>query len=290
MNQNGGKRLRYAGSSKDCWVCGKTGCHSSNHPRTDRRERRKQFRSYLNDALVSSEEEDYTTANEDEDSDSDSSSEASAMSTILSTNVYLLQKGLSETVVSDFLGIALETCCAKYCKSSKQQYIAFCRYKGKTPKLYKKKESFNTSGWNVQSMGYAWICIPFGKLEPLLRVKTHIFDDPSTAPMLLSYDVMKTQGWDMVISACRLQSAKDNSRFVEYDELDGLPVYRWSQSMNSELCMSKFSSLYTVQELRNIHRRTGHPSGRRLMKILQSSPQNSDLPPETRATLIRISK
>eukprot|EP00171_Calliarthron_tuberculosum_P011974 IDg11974t1 len=94
----------------------------------------------------------------------------------------------------------------------------------------------------------------------------------------------------MVISGCRLQSSKHKNCYVQYEEMDGLPVYRWSPNQNSELRMSKQVSLYTVQELRNIHRRTGHPSARRLMNILESSPNSSDLPRDTRSMLIRIEK
>lgn len=70
--------------------------------------------------------------------------------------------------------------------------------------MYKTRVKLNTSGDPVQSMGYAWVHIPFGNLKEVLKVKMHLFYYSFTELMLLSYDVMKDNRWDMVISARRL--------------------------------------------------------------------------------------
>eukprot|EP00171_Calliarthron_tuberculosum_P019353 IDg19353t1 len=86
------------------------------------------------------------------------------------------------------------------------------------------------------------------------------------------------------------QSSENRKHCVKYSEVPVLPVYKWRQTMNSVLRYYKASKyLYMVQELRNIHRRTGNPSTSRLMQILQRSPHISDLRPETRALLNKIS-
>ncbi len=139
-------------------------------------------------------------------------------------------------------------------------------------------------------MGYAWVHIPFGKLRTILKVKVHVFDYPSTAPMLLSYQVMKSNKRNMVITEKRLQSGDDPSRYVSYEDINHLPVYKWPPHMNAELRPQTSVSLYTVQELRNIHRRTGHQPPRKIMKTLESTPRANDLPTDTRAMLNRIAK
>eukprot|EP00171_Calliarthron_tuberculosum_P023596 IDg23596t1 len=288
-NRPNGSKKRYAGKDQNCWVCGKHGCHSSNHDKNERKQRRTQFRSYLTEALDSSADEKGEAESDSEASSSDSDSEASAFATILSLNSYIQKMGADPKELPDFFGVALDTCCTKFCTASLMQYKAYCRYTGQSPEVHKSSLNFNTSGGPIKSKGYAWVYLPFGRLKELLRVKMHLFDLPSSAPMLLSYDVMKDNNWDMVISAKRLQSSKNSDNFVEYKELDGLPVYKWAASMNSVLRHQNTAvSLYTIQELRNIHRRTGHPSSTRLMKILERSPRVSDLRPDTRAMLKRI--
>lgn len=282
---------RYAGNSNECWVCGKKLCHSTNHSKEERQKRRMQFRNYMHFALESSDEEVSPTDDDKTEESEEEDSYASVFSTVLSSNVFMLRNNLDPSEQAEFLGIALDTCCTKYCTISLVQYQAYCNFTGQAPMIHPTKVGFNTSAGNISSIGYAWVVVPFGNLKPILRVLTHIFDHPSTAPMLLSYDVMKKEGWDMVISNRRLQSSADKSKYVVYDEVHGLPMYRWNMPSNVELRNhSAITSLYTIQELRNIHRRTGHPSAKRLMQILEASPRPLDLPPETKSMLNRISK
>jgi len=79
---------------------------------------------------------------------------------------------------AEFFGIALDRCCTKYCTASKEQYMAYCIYAGKRPKIVNHGVDFNTSSGKVKSIRYATVHIPFGNLKPMLKIKVHIFDYP----------------------------------------------------------------------------------------------------------------
>eukprot|EP00171_Calliarthron_tuberculosum_P004994 IDg4994t1 len=281
---------RYAGGDTICWVCGKDGCHSTKHPKEERSNRRNQLRSYMTEALASSEEEIDGERNESEDDGADPQEEVASFITTLQVGSFLMRKGANPAEAHEFLGIALDTCCTHYCTSSKEQYLAYCSFTGQRAELKSSNVKFNTSAGIVESIGTAVVHIPFGKLLHLLRVEVHVFDYPSTAPMLLCYEVMKSQKWNMMIPQRRLQSAMHPDLYVKYEEIDGLPVYRWHPKQNSTIIDETSASLYTVQQLRNMHRRTGHQAPNRLMKILEAIPRKEELPPDTRAMLQRIAK
>eukprot|EP00171_Calliarthron_tuberculosum_P002835 IDg2835t1 len=223
----GSGNFRYAKGSRDCWVCGKTGCHSSNHPRFERRNRQAQFKTYLNESISSTEEE--SSESGEGEIQEDSSEEGCTMCTTLSQN---------------------------------QQYLAYCRYTGQIPDLQRTEARFNTSGGTIRSMGYAWVSIPFGKLKNMLT--------NNGSCKFLSEDY---------------SAPKSPNRYIEYKEANGIPVYLWPPELNNEFRMNSFSTLYTIQELRRLHKRTGHPSVDRLVKVLQANPRTADLLADTRAML-----
>ncbi len=288
---------RYAGRDNSCWVCGKEGCHSTKHHREERSQRKSLLTAYaaaaLNDGDASTDGE-YQSCHEDVDeeveveaNDSDYSSLVSAMD----LSAFVMRNDANPADFCEFFGVALDTGCSQFCTVSKDQYFAYCRYTGQKPELNTKMTaSFGTSGGKVKSMGTVWITIPLGKLVKKITVLTHVIDSPSTAPFLLAYSVMKENRWNMIIAQTRLQSEDDPERYVEYEEISGLPVYRWHPSANVVMYFSEFVSLYTLQELRNIHRRAGHPSTGRLMRILQRIESPEELPVSTRSMLKRVEK
>lgn len=58
---------------------------------------------------------------------------------------------------------------------------------------------FDVSSGTAASIGRARILIPFGNLELVVELWVHVFDDPSTALILLSYEVLKANRWNVLI-------------------------------------------------------------------------------------------
>ena len=280
------KQKRYAGNNRECYVCGEKECHSSNHTREERERSKKGFRNFLSEALWETDEEnepDEISSEEKEDW------ERSSLSTAFCGNSLILSKGADPSRMNDFLGIALDTACSHVCTASLVQYTAYCKYTGQKPNINRRNVGvFNTSGGVVKSIGTTRIIVPFGKLADFIVLDTHIFGKPSIAPILLSYQVMKEKRLNMMIPQKRLVSEDDTSKFVEFTEICGVPMYQWHPSKNITLRLVDGASLFTIRELRNIHRRTGHQSPSRMMKFLERHPNDHLLTQDTRAMLNRI--
>ena len=287
-NQKGCDSLRYAGNNKRCWVCGKDNCHSSHHSREERLRRRTEYSSMLSELLA--------TESEPEDDEGDgkndsSDSEFSAYIASVEASSFVARCGGDPSEVSEFIGVVLDTACSHVCTISLRQYKMYCSFVGQRPRIDQDNcKVFNTTAGQAMSIGTTKIAIPFGKLVRSIVLDVHVFGDPSTAPLLLSYAVMKKNCWNMLIPLKRLASADDPNKFVTYQEIDGLPVYRWRPEKNVALITNVCSTLFSAQELRNIHRRTGHQSPKRLMKFLECHPHTEALSPDTRAMLHRIVK
>ena len=67
-------------------------------------------------------------------------------------------------------------------------------------------------------------------------------------------------------------------------------MYRWHSFMNQMLRNQEVAILFTAQELRRMHRRTGHPSTNRLIRILEQHRSSHELNPEICSTLQKIAK
>ena len=280
---------RYAGKDKKCWVCGKDGCHSSKHQKHERQRWRDRLQSMLTEALDSDDESEMKDSEDGHEDNEFEYADGGCFSTVLQSTTFLLARGANPACAHDFLGIALDTACTHLCTVSREQYLAYCRYTGQKSKIdHKQRGLFNTSAGRVESIGTAAVSIPFKPLVEVLVLHVHVFDFPSTAPFLLCYAEMKKQGWDILIGKKRLVSSDDHEKFVKFEEIDGLPVYRWHPSQNVELRTETNVSLFTYQELRNIHRRMGHPTAKRLMELLKKHPDADSLGPNTRAMLQRI--
>ncbi len=145
---------------------------------------------------------------------------------------FIVSRGGDPSSMTEFVGVALDTCCSLYFTVSKVQYLAYCAYTGQKPSIKPARRKFRTTGGASHSIGTAEVYTPFGQLCLLLKIEVHIFDHPSTAPLLLSYAVMKEHRWDMIISENHLRSSTDHSVLVKYDDISGIPIYRWHPSLN----------------------------------------------------------
>lgn len=79
-------------------------------------------------------------------------------------------------------------------------------------------------------------------------------------------------------------------KFVEFEEVNGLPVYRWISNLKANLRLLRAVTIYMAQQLRNIHRRAGHVPSKRLMRMTECTTGADGLEPNTRAMLERIAK
>jgi hypothetical protein len=174
------------------------------------------------------------------------------------------------------------------------QYLAYCHFVGIKPKISEDATVFNTSGGNVKVFGRADIFVPMAPIRDIVVMQTKLFNSPSTAPILFSMALMnelRVELHNTRSNVCQV----DTGNTIDIRFVHQLPVYSWDQSKNKDihhflLNRDMQRSLYSEAELRNIHRRLGHPTAQRIMRIMERSGRLQDIDPGTRQRLKEIEK
>jgi hypothetical protein len=161
---------------------------------------------------------------------------------------------------------------------TEMEYLRCCAYTGTKPHIKPFQSTGSMRGAAVKShivRGEATLCIPLSPVATLLVVRFQILaSPPSDAPALLSIHTLISVGVEarqMARKLCQVHSRK--SVPISFGG-NGLPVVRWGPEKNTtihEYMHSKgreMSLLYTEQELRNLHRRPGHPSASKTIEFI----------------------
>lgn len=151
-----------------------------------------------------------------------------------------------------------------------------------------------TSGGKVDSKGMAIIYVPFKPIQDILILRTQLLESPSRAPILVSMQVMNQLRIELRNVSSEVVQV-DSGRSVAVKFVHQLPVYNWSPCRNIQIhrflwATGSSSCLYTEEQLRNIHKRLGHPSSKRIMSLLQRSSRYEHIDPTIRAKLEEIEK
>lgn len=283
---------------KKCFVCGRPGCWSSNHPPKERLQayrKNKSIRQYfatLRDE-ESSEEEDVNVADavEDviahfidinhDDSQTGTSSPSNAEEEESFSHLATLRDeegpasftarlqnvafthSISDTVrkfrfSTKFEGLMIDTGAARGSTSGSVQYKAYCDFIGKSPSVDDSRAAMCHFGiGSARSRGVASIEFPVGELW--FTIEAHIVD--ADTPILLAIDDMDRLGiYFNNLENTVIHTSSGQRGLVS--RVRGHPFIQWNPHI---------SCLLTEVELRRLHRRFGHPSTDKLMKLLKRS-------------------
>lgn len=304
-------------SSKKCFVCGRPGCWSTNHsPKERLRSYRKnksirQFiASFENESSSDEDKEDVADAiddivthfiqingdskdpNYEDDNHFDPKEECfSHMATLDDDDssiaftaqlqnvafIHSASGSLPEPRFGEkFEGILIDTGAAKGSSAGSNQYKAYCEYVGQDPRIDRSKAATCHFGiGSTKSVGTASIIFPIGNLW--LSFDAHVVE--ADTPILLSIDDMDRLG--IYLNNLKDQLVhQDTALVAKVQRKRGHPFILWDPHI---------SCMLTNTELHRLHRRFGHPSADKLMKLLQRA-ELPDVGPETRKVLEKIER
>ena len=273
---------------KNCYVCGKSGCWSTNHTTEERLSafrKNKKYRAYIADSFL---QEDKDGDDDETYSDADAfnveldhylehlecnDQECEPMSNFTQADgmflselqdfatVHAISKELSiprsrRYERGKFYGIAIDTCCSYKSVGSYEQYLAYCSYVGVNPKINSngsRNVGFGLS--NTTSRGIAVCKMPIGKM--IIAIEVQIVD--ADIPILLSLADLDKHHL-LFDNMENTLTHVPTGAFSKVRRIFGHPFVLWNPFTNC---------LFSKGELSRLHRRFGHPSTEKLHNLLK---------------------
>ena len=268
---------------KRCFVCGREGCWSTNHPPKEREGR---IRQYIADVEGEPEgggespgqvvvfEGDEETSNDRENEESPS---AAYFAYMADSAVFHALTGTPERIARHrdvvFNGLLVDTGANKLSTAGKAQYDAYCALTGRGAPLTPSSATCAFGMGATEALGAALVSFPVGDL--VLKTSFHVVD--ADTPFLLCLADMDRLGLVYDNLEDRLiHAASGNSAPIT--RVNGHPFLQWSPITQC---------LLTETEIRRLHKRFGHPHADKLYHLLRRA--EVDVPPELRKALDDIS-
>ncbi|KAI0993887.1 hypothetical protein K3495_g14297, partial [Podosphaera aphanis] len=296
--------------NKRCFVCKNINCWSTKHSKEERDKARQNFKKNLDRKVqqyLASEEEDeedieFEALLNDDENCSDSNEtyftsygpiNGSVVATYLANQAFkhnLIPTDFAHTTVntdpfayiattnrynsSQFYGIMIDTGAAQRSTAGYGQYLAYERLFGGAINQSKAgKVSVQFGIGSATSIGSTMVSCPIGCIE------FHILE--TDTPFLLSLKDMKLLNVYLDnIKDCLIQGSREFPVFNRFGHLFllwDMPLATYLSTVDPFLSPLAIQQCFlTEQELRQLHRRFGHPSVDRLAKLLEKSSHEYD--------------
>lgn len=174
-----------------------------------------------------------------------------------------------------FRGILVDTGAARGNTSSLKQYLAYCNHIGCSPTIDGSKAATCYFGnGSERSQGVASISFPLGALT--ITFYAHILRD-AVVPLLICIDEMVRWGLYFNNIANRLVHSP-TGQYLSVLREGAHPFIMWNPVINCH---------YSTSELRQLHRRFGHPHTDKLLQLLRKADLDH-VTEQTRTTLEKI--